>query len=536
MLWEAPRAGAPRGNLDDRGAWDAIVIGSGAGGSSIALRLAQHRVMTLVVERGDFLHLDPPDKDAPEGRFLYDIVDPGTPLDFVGGQTKFYGAALYRLRQRDFRALDHGCGTSPAWPFGYDTIEPYYQQGEALYRVHGAPATDPTEPPRHEALPHPALPHDPLVARLITRLERSGTKVSAIPRAIDYGPEGKCVLCAGCDSHYCARDAKMDAEIAALRPALATGHVQLLTQTECLRVLTSPDGRRATGVVLRDRNGIHTAYAGMVIIAAGIPGSPLLLRRSRSEQHPQGLGNAGGALGRYMSGHSVGVVFPLVSWRKLPPIHTKTIAINTYHDGAPDWPHPLGVIQLIGQVPFWQTFPRARRALARLVAQRCLVSFFATEALPTAQSGLVFDGDTIAERVEPVHNLAAFRRLRGLAADVFRRAGYPVIVHRRPPYLWHEGGTVCLGTDPTSSVVDPDCQVHDIRGLYVVDQSVLPSVGTVNTALTIIALALRAGDHIAGVSAATPAAESGATMTAAKASLTAQGRGDQQIVPGEMRQ
>lgn len=526
--------------LSEDAAWDAIVIGSGAGGSSIALRLAQHGAKTLVIERGDFLKLNPPDKDAPQGRYLYDIVpSPGAPLDFVGGQTKFYGAALYRLRECDFRAVEHGCGTSPAWPFGYETIEPYYQQAEVLYRVHGAPVTDPTEPPRHEALPYPALPHDPLVARLIARLERSGTKVSAIPRAIDYGPEGKCVLCAACDAYYCARDAKMDAEIAALRPALATGHVELLTQTECLRVLTSLDGRRATGVVLRDRNGTHTAYAGTVIVAAGIPGSPLLLRRSRSEQHPQGIGNAGGALGRHMSGHSVGYIFPLVSWRKLPAIHSKTMAINAYHNGAPGWPHPLGVIQLTGQIPFWRSASSAMRVMAYLVAQHSLTGFYATEALPTAQSGLVFDGDNVAARIEPLHNLAAFEHLHDLAVAAFRRAGYPVIARRRAPYLWHEVGTACLGADPQRSVVDPDCQVHGVRGLYVVDQSVLPSAGTVNTALTIAALALRAGDRIAGVAAAAPAARPGAEPGAAasfSASILGSADARQQILPGEMRE
>ena len=209
---ELPSAGTSRPGEDPPGTWDAIVIGSGAGGSSIAFRLAQHGAKTLVVERGDFLHRDPPDKDAPAGRYLYDILPgPSAPLDFVGGQTKFYGAALYRLRESDFRAVEHDCGTSPAWPFGYDAIEPYYQQAETLYRVHGAPASDPTGPPRREALPYPALPHHPLIARLTARLERSGTKVSAIPRAIDYGPEGKCVLCAGCDAYYCSRDATMDA-------------------------------------------------------------------------------------------------------------------------------------------------------------------------------------------------------------------------------------------------------------------------------------------------------------------------------------
>lgn len=504
---DPPFAGASRKSEDALRIWDAIVIGSGAGGGSIALRLAQHGAKTLVVERGDFLRLDPPDKDAPDGRYVYDIVDgPSVPLDFVGGQTKFYGAALYRLRESDFRAVEHDCGTSPAWPFGYDAIESYYQQAETLYRVHGAPASDPTEPPRREALPYPALPHHPLIARLATRLERSGTKVSAIPRAIDYGPEGKCVLCAACDAYYCARDAKMDSEIAALRPALATPHVTLLTRTECSRVLTSPDGRSATGVILRDSDGIRTVHAKTVIVAAGIPGSPLLLRRSRTEQHPEGIGNAGGALGRYMSGHSVGFVFPLVSWRKLPPIHTKTMAINAFHDGAPGWPHSLGVIQLTGQTPFWRTASGPLRVLAHLIGQHSVTGFYSTEALATPQSGLVFDGDEIATRIEPAHDLAAFARLRGLAVEAFRRAGYPTIARRRKPYLWHETGTVCLGTDPQRAVVDPDCQVHGVRGLYVVDQSVLPSAGCVNTALTIIALALRAGDHIAGVVAATKAA------------------------------
>jgi choline dehydrogenase-like flavoprotein len=388
----------------------------------------------------------------------------------------------------------------PPGPSVYEAIEPYYQQAETLYRVHGAPATDPTDPPRCEALPYPALPHDPLVARVIARLQRAGTTVSAIPRGIDYGPEGKCVLCAGCDSFYCARDAKMDAEIAALRPALGTGQVTLLTRTECSRVLTSPDGRRATGVVLRDSDGPRTVQAGTVVVAAGLPGSPLLLRRSRTEQHPEGLGNATGALGRYMAGHSVGGIFPLISWRKLPPIHSKTFAINTYHDGAPDWPHPLGVIQIAGQMPFWRTYAGGvMRLIAHFICRHSLTAFYSTEALPTPESGLVFEGDTVAERVEPTHNLAAFERLRGLAVEAFRRAGYPVLARRRlQPYLWHEVGTVCLGADPGRSVVDPNCQVHDIRGLYVVDQSVLPSAGAVNTGLTIIALALRAGDHIAG--------------------------------------
>ena len=173
------------------------------------------------------------------------------------------------------------------------------------------------------------------------------------------------------------------------------------------------------------------------------------------------------------------------------------MAINVYHDGAPDWPHPLGVIQLTGQLPFWRTASGITRVLAYVLGQHSLSAFYATEALPTPQSGFIFDGDAIAAKIQPVHDLAAFAKLRRLAVDAFRRAGYPVVARRHAPVLWHEAGTVCVGTDPKQSVIDPDCQVHGVRDLYVVDQSSLPSAGCVNTALTIIALALRAGDHIA---------------------------------------
>ncbi|HEY3916647.1 MAG TPA: GMC family oxidoreductase [Stellaceae bacterium] len=478
--------------------YDVIVIGSGAGGSSISLSLARRGRSVLVVERGNFLRPQPRSDSDPVGRYLYDVVkDPADAISFVGGQTKFYGAALYRLRRSNFHAIDHGCGVSPAWPISYTELEPYYDQAEKLYRVHGALEGDPTEPPRASPYPYPPIPHHPVIAEVIERLRQSGTPVSPIPKALDYRPGGKCVLCPTCDAYFCQVDGKMDAEVAALRPALATGNVHLITDTECLRVLTDPRGTRAIGATLRRNGAIEIVHADTVVVAAGIPGSAALLRRSRTERHPDGLGNAGGALGRYLSGHSVGHIFPLIGWRVMPAIHSKTFAINTFHDGAPDWPYPLGIIQTAGQMPFWQTAHGPIRPIAEFIGRRSLTCFYATEALPTRQSGLVFENDKVVGKVHPIHNLAAFEKLRKIAADAFRHAGYRVITRRRQPYLWHDVGTARLGADPSQSVVDPNCRVHGIEGLYVVDQSVLPSAGAVNTALTIIALALRAGDHIA---------------------------------------
>ena len=320
--------------------------------------------------------------------------------------------------------------------------------------------------------------------------------MSAIPRGIDYGAGGRCVLCSTCDGHYCQLDAKMDAEIAALRPALKTGNCQLVTETECLRVLTTSDGARITGALLRHKDCEQVAYADVVAVCAGVPGSASLLRRSRSQMHPDGLGNSTGRLGRYLAGHSVGVIHPLMGWKKLPPAHTKTFAINNYYNGTPDWPYPMGVIQIAGQMPFWEETSRFVRPFARLIGNRSLICFYMTEALPTYESRLIFDGANVVNRIPPLHNMKSFFKLRSLAIETFHRAGLRVLARHRRPYLWHEVGTVRFGTDPGNSVVDPNCQIHGIDGLFVVDASILPSAGAVNPALTISALALRAGDHI----------------------------------------
>jgi choline dehydrogenase-like flavoprotein len=290
----------------------------------------------------------------------------------------------------------------------------------------------------------------------------------------------------------------MDAEIAALRPALATGNVQLATETECLRVLTNDSGSRVAGVVVRQGSVERVVNAQVVAVSAGTQESIALLRRSRTAKHPEGLGNDSGCLGRYLAGHSFGTFFPLVSWQSLPPIHTKSFAMNAYHDGAPNWPYPLGVIQVGGQMPFWEEASRLMRPAAQLVGAHSLFCFYMNEALPTRNSRLVFDGERLVGRVAPVYNTRTFDKLRCIARDTFRRAGYFTIARKQAPALWHQVGTARMGVDPSSSVVDPCCQVHGIEGLFVVDASVMPTAGSVNTCLTIIALSLRAGDFIAG--------------------------------------
>jgi choline dehydrogenase-like flavoprotein len=482
--------------LTESNRFDAIVIGSGLGGSSLANRLAVHGRHVLVVERGDFLRADTR-PGQPIGRYLYDVVKPGEPLAFVGGQTKFYGAALYRLRESDFRETRHEAGVSPAWPIDYEDLEPYYDQAERMFRVHGAARGDPSEPRRGNPFPYAPLPNDPIVARLVRALERSGAAVASIPRGLDQGDDRACRMCGACDGYFCQIDAKMDAEVAALRPALATGRVTLLTNAICQRILTDRSGAAVEGVEVKLAGETRTFLSEVVSVSCGIPGTALLLRNSRTGAHPGGLGNNQGMLGRYLGGHYAGLIFPLVSWRPMGSRHTKTIAINQFYESSPDWPYPTGVIQIAGQMPIWQGANAIWRPIVKAVATRSLTCFYMTEAVPTRDAGLVFEGDAVAYTVAPPLNAKTFARLRRLAVRTFRKAGYPVVVRNRRD-LWHEVGTARMGADPKSSVTDANGMVHGIAGLYVSDASVLPSAGAVNTGLTIVALALRMGDAIAG--------------------------------------
>jgi choline dehydrogenase-like flavoprotein len=481
--------------------YDVVIIGSGAGGATLAYGLTARGLRVLVVERGDYLR--PNDSYAEPGIHINRLGFPrnehtgGLDISVVGGPTKFYGAALYRMRESDFRAVATEEGESPAWPITYADLEPYYAAAERIYHVHGTAANDPSEPPRSGPFPHDPIEHTGDVATLVERLTRVGVPVSYIPKAVDAGPGGACVLCSTCDSYYCQKDAKMDAEVAALRPAVATGLAEILPKTECLAIHTSPDGRCATGVTVRT-DGVETRIdASIVVVAAGMATS-FLLSNSRTDKHPRGLGNHSGALGRYLAGHTAGIVFPMTGMARRTPGHDKTFAINTYYDSSPDWPYPTGVIQVAGFLPLWEDVAAPLRPIVKLIGSRSIHVFYMVEALPSAATGYEF-GDGGAFKYTPaIARMQTFARLRRLTCDTLRKAGYRVVAPRASVGLWHKVGTTRFGSDPATSVLDPSCQVYGIRGLYVADSTCMPSAGAVNTSLTVMALALRLADVIAG--------------------------------------
>jgi choline dehydrogenase-like flavoprotein len=209
--------------------YDVIIIGSGAGGGTLAHRLAPSGKKILILERGDFLPREPENWDAQAVFVDNRYVSPDTWYDkdgrpfqpqvhyFVGGATKFYGAALYRLRERDFADVKHYDGLSPAWPITYDEMEPYYSEAETLYQVHGARGEDPTEPPASSPYPFPPVSHEPRIQHLFDDLRAVGLHPFHAPAGImldEAHPEqSACIRCATCDGFPCLVNAKSDADV-----------------------------------------------------------------------------------------------------------------------------------------------------------------------------------------------------------------------------------------------------------------------------------------------------------------------------------
>src|SRR5690242_5078542 len=244
--------------------YDVIIIGSGAGGGTLAYKLAPSGKKILILERGDYV---PREKDNWSTRAVNleakyntkeawrdsegEELHPHTNY-FVGGNTKFYGAALFRLRKEDFGEIRHHGGISPAWPISYEELEPYYTQAEQLYQVHGARGEDPTEPPASAPYPFPAVSHEPRIQQLSDDLEKAGLHPFHAPCGVlldeSNTPYSKCVRCQNCDGFPCLVHAKSDAEVISVRPALERPNVTLLTNAEAVRLETNTAGSEVTGV------------------------------------------------------------------------------------------------------------------------------------------------------------------------------------------------------------------------------------------------------------------------------------------------
>jgi choline dehydrogenase-like flavoprotein len=490
---------------------DVVIIGSGMGGGTLAYALRDSGARVLIVEQGDFLprELENWSRKAVhlQGRYRnsatwYDAQGngfvPGN-YHYVGGSTKLYGATLPRFREYDFDATEHADGISPAWPIGYDDLEPYYAAAERIYWVHGNKGEDPTEPRRSTDFPYPGVPYEPTVGSFVDRARQQGLHPFALPQAIDIRPGGRCVRCATCDAFPCMLDAKGDADVAAVRPAITSPNVKLLTRTSVTRLETDASGRRITVANAASRGNPTRIRGGRFVVAAGAVNTAALLLRSASDGHPGGLANSSDQVGRNYMAHITTFLLAIDPLHRNKDVYTKTLGINDWYAAGPTNRYPLGNVQGLGKLR-GEMVKQARKwvplPILDAVTRRTLDLFLQTEDLPMPESRVRLNtaGDIVLHRVQT--NLAANDELITRMSEVARRAGYTNVLHQRlgVEATSHQCGTARMGTDPATSVVDPYSKAYDLDNMWIVDSSPFPSSAAVNPALTVAALALRVAD------------------------------------------
>ena len=503
--------------------YDVIIIGSGAGGGTLAHALAEMGAKILILERGQYLRREKENWNAhavfSEQRYTADeqwTDKAGKPFRpgihyYVGGNTKFYGAALLRMRKSDFGRVQHHGGLSPEWPITYEDLEPYYTRAEHLYRVHGEHGVDPTEPEASAPYLYPPVTHEPRIAELARDLERLGLHPFPLPVGVRLNEadfeRSRCVRCSTCDGFPCLVDAKADAHTICIRPLSEKPNATILTGAFVKRLETSPSGREVASVVV-ERDGAEERHTSAVVVAScGAVNSAALLLRSANEKHPAGLANGSGVVGRHYMAHN-NSAFVAVSKRENHTVFQKTLGVNDYYHRSDDFEFPLGHFQMLGKSEaeeFRGDAPLAPEFALRDLATHALDFWLTSEDLPDPDNRVTLNRDGSISLSYTPNNLAGHTRLVAKLKDSLEHIGCEPHLLPNALYLGkkipiagvaHQNGTIRFGTDPATSALDADCKAHELDNLYVVDGSFFVSSSAVNPGLTIMANALRVAERI----------------------------------------
>ncbi len=504
--------------------YDVIIIGSGAGGGTLFHHLAASGKKILLLERGEYLQREKENWSSSDVfmKGKYRAKEPWTDKEgnefhpgihyYVGGNTKMYGAALLRMRERDFGVVNHHGGISPAWPIQYREMQSYYLQAEKLYHVHGLRGSDPTEPPCLEPYPYPPIQHEPKIQKLCDDLILSGRKPFYLPVGIkldEKNPQKSlCIKCNTCDGFPCLVDAKADAQIACIDPALKYPNVTLRTGCYVEKLETSPSGKEITSVLV-DRNGEKEIYKGdIVVVACGAINSAALLLRSKNDKHPTGLANRSDVVGRFYMCHNNSAMIA-ISLEDNPTKFQKTMGINDFYYESEEWAFPMGHIQMLGKSDKYMFKADAAGFVPAFlldpIARHSIDFWLTTEDLPDPENRVRLSGKSGIQLDYTPNNTTAHKKLIQQLKKILNEAGIYHHLLSNSAYLGkkiplagtaHQCGTVRFGNDPNTSALDRNCKAHDLDNLYVVDGSFFISSSAVNPSLTIIANALRVGDHL----------------------------------------
>jgi len=511
-------------NLHMTNHYDIIIIGTGSGGSTMAYKLAPTGKRILILERGGFIPKEKENWDPHEvvtnGRYRpkedwYDKDDkPFKPFIHynVGGNSKMYGAALFRFRESDFEEVKHYGGVSPEWPLKYDVFENYYEQAEKLYSVHGKRGVDPSEPFANAEYPLPPLAYEPLIKDLEGKMKRLGLCPFPLPMGVklpqDYTETEAPVVLENFDGFPDLTDSKADGQVMCLRPALKNKNVTLMTHAYVEKLTTDDSGERViAAVAIIDGEKIKFS-ADVFIVACGAVNSATLFLRSANEMHPNGLANSSDQVGRNLMLHHNGCLVAFTN-KKNDCVFQKSLGIADFYHRADDSEFPLGEIQLMGRndpdTVNWMgetLFPGKPYAELK---EKSIDFWLTAEDLPSHDNRVTLRNDGTIKVDYTRTNYTAFLKLKGKLKEIFVKLGEVDPDYKDVKWggydldvsgMSHQNGTLRFGNDPKRSVLDLNCKTHDLENVYVVDASFFPSCGAFNPALTIAANALRVGDHL----------------------------------------
>lgn len=502
---------------------DVVVIGSGVGGGSVALKLADAGLRVLLLERGDRLPNEPELNDA-EAVFVqnrYRTRDewqdetgrrfrPGQ-YYYLGGHTKFYGTAMFRFRESDFAESAHEEAVSPSWPIDYSDLEPHYSEAERLFGVRGATGSDPTEPFRSNDYDYAPVPHEPLIKDMAERLTRERLRPFHMPAAVDYGPGGACRLCGTCDAFGCRFGAKGDTETRVLSRLEGRANVEIRTGARVERLIHDAAGERIVAAEVVHCGETNRIEAPLFVLSAGAINSALILLRSASERCPNGIGNRSGVVGRNLMNHHLTGLMGVLPFTRNETKFPKTLSLNDFYHGIDGDPFARGNIQMLGNIrgPMIRAaYPFTPRRAADWLGRHSVDWLIMSEDPPLARNRVRILTDGTPEVTWRPADRNAHDRFVRHARRLLRRIGFALVLRHtfgiEAPS--HQCGTIRMGHDPETSALNPFCRAHDHPNLYVVDAAFFPSSAAVNPALTVAAQALRVGDHLAQTRAAQRAA------------------------------